>query len=504
MFFGNVLVMHTGINRNHSSLTEEAAKKAIKNLAYKPVLANFCEIDGVKDFTSHDFDVDEDGNYVYYEKQVGCFTADKAYMEKDDDREDRMNVFAKVAIPREYTDAAEIIERKGGTKVSVELAVNELSYNSKDKLLMLEDVDVMGLTCLGVDPDTGEPVQEGMENAHIQIEDFSKENNSLIFNAKIINEIADAVAERLSDKENNQRKEETVMDFEEKIEETTVEETEVETTEEETVTEEMSEEPVAEETPEVVNAEEASEEFESDEPDEITEESEEIRVEESEDDNQEEAEKSEDVTNEFSISYSVSYGENRKEFSVSLQDKIYALSTLVNDTYSETDNAWYEVVVYDEEKFVIMKDWWNDKAYKQSYKVKKDVYSLVGDRVQVYAQYLTEDEIKKLDDMRANYSSISDKLAKYEAEPEKMQILESDEYAKVVDSAEFVELKSVEKHFDMSVDEVRKAADDILLAYAKSGKLDFSVDEEKKKVGVKKFANDTKKKTGRYGSLFKN
>jgi len=158
LFFGNVLVMHTGVNRNKSSLTEDAAKKAIKNLAYKPVLANFCEIDGVRDFTSHDFDIDENGEYVYYEKQVGCFTADKAYMEQDPDHEDRMNIFAKVAIPREYTDAAEIIERKNGTKCSVELGVNKLSYSAKDKVLMLEDVDVMGLTLLGKDPETGQDV----------------------------------------------------------------------------------------------------------------------------------------------------------------------------------------------------------------------------------------------------------------------------------------------------------------------------------------------------------
>lgn len=155
MLFANVLAMHTGKNRNNSNLTIDAAKKAIKNLAYKPVLANFCEIDGVKDFTSHDFDIDENGNTIYYEGQVGCFTADSAVIKDDPDNEDRKNIFARVAIPREYTDAAEIIERKGGTKVSVELGVNELSYSAKDKVLMLEDVEVLGLTCLGVNPDTG-------------------------------------------------------------------------------------------------------------------------------------------------------------------------------------------------------------------------------------------------------------------------------------------------------------------------------------------------------------
>ena len=64
MLFANVLAFHTGVNNNRSNLTQKAAKKAIKNLPYKPVLANFCEIDGVRDFTSHDIEIDDDGNFV--------------------------------------------------------------------------------------------------------------------------------------------------------------------------------------------------------------------------------------------------------------------------------------------------------------------------------------------------------------------------------------------------------------------------------------------------------
>ena len=512
LFFGNVLVMHTGVNRNKSSLTEDAAKKAIKNLAYKPVLANFCEIDGVRDFTSHDFDIDENGEYVYYEKQVGCFTADKAYMEQDPDHEDRMNIFAKVAIPREYTDAAEIIERKNGTKCSVELGVNELSYSAKDKVLMLEDVDVMGLTLLGKDPETGQDVQEGMENAHVQIEDFSIANNSLTFNAQIIDSIADAIVKRISNKADNsaQNLEEGGKDqvkFNELLEKygKTVEDIDFEY---EGLTDEELEEAFAkafeEEDPstsedEVKPEEEPQDEnFADDDP-------EETNPEETDPEEPEEEEVViDDDTLPRKVTHSVTYGEVTKEFSVSLQDKIYALSTLVNDTYSETDNAWYDVTVYDDDKYVVMKDWWNDKAFKQSYKVKKDVYSLVGDRVAVFAQYLTEDEIKKLDDMRANYSSTVEKLAKYESEPDKMEILNSDDYANIAETAEFVELKKEENHFDMAVEDVRAKADELLLAYAKGNKIEFAEKNEKKKtVGMKQFGQNLNKKPGRYGNLFK-
>lgn len=158
MFMGNVLVMHTSRNLNNSFVTESAAKKAIKNIAYVPVLAAFCEIDGVRDFTDHDFEILDDGTIIYNEKQIGCVTADPAYFMDDEKIPDRKNVYAKVAIPRNYTDAAEIIERKGGTDVSVELSVNDLSWDANEGVLMLNDITILGLTCLGKDPETGRDV----------------------------------------------------------------------------------------------------------------------------------------------------------------------------------------------------------------------------------------------------------------------------------------------------------------------------------------------------------
>ena len=153
LLFVKIKVFHTGKNRNKSNVTVDAAKKAMKNMAYKPILANFTDVNGEKDFTSHDGYIDEDGNWKYLERQIGCFTTDKPYMEQDPNNEDRQYVYAYGAIPREYTDAADIIERKNGTKVSVELAVNEMSFDAENKELILEDVTVMGCTCLGVDED---------------------------------------------------------------------------------------------------------------------------------------------------------------------------------------------------------------------------------------------------------------------------------------------------------------------------------------------------------------
>ena len=72
--------MHTGRNRNRSNLTEKGAKSCLSKIAYKPVLADFTEVNGERDFTYHAMEFNGDGSRTYIEKQVGCFTSDKPYM----------------------------------------------------------------------------------------------------------------------------------------------------------------------------------------------------------------------------------------------------------------------------------------------------------------------------------------------------------------------------------------------------------------------------------------
>ena len=477
LLYATVTVFHTGRNRNKSNVTVDAAKKAMKNMAYKPILANFAMTEsGELDFTSHDFTVNDDGEIEYQEHQIGCFTADDPYMEKDPNHEDRQYVYATCAIPKEYTKAADIIERKNGTKVSVELIVNEMSYDAKNKELMLTDVEVSGLTCLGTDPDTGKEVQEGMEGARLDIADFSVEKNSVCFEKAI--EIMQGLKQSLDNyitayAENSKGKEENPMEiFEENVEAT-------ETSEEETVVTE-SEEVVAE-----AETEESTEE---------------ITVTEAE---SEETTPEEDSEADNFATLSVTVNGETKTFSASLVEKLNALTDLVNATYGESDNDYYFCDADEERKEVYGHGMFSGKHFKQKYSVKKDVYSLQGDRVDVFARYLTQDEINQLDQMKANYAEISAKLAKYEAEPEKLSILESADYSSIADSDEFVAFKAQDAHFDLSVDEVRAKADEMLLNAAKAGKVEFAAAEEpKKEIGMKKLPISGPKKSGRYGSMF--
>lgn len=461
LLYATVTVMHTGRNRNKSNVTVDAAKKAMKNMAYKPILANFAMTEsGELDFTSHDFTVNDDGEVEYQEHQIGCFTADDPYMEQDPDNEDRQYVYATCAIPKEYTAAADIIERKNGTKVSVELIVNSMEYNAADKELLLTDVEVSGLTCLGTDPETGREVQEGMEGARLDIADFSVEKNSVCFDRAI--EIMQGLKESLDNyitaHAESMKGGNEMETFDENVE---VSEEEVVLAEEETAAAEVAETEESEAESEETTPEEDSEEEEKQE-----------------------------------FSKTITY-------SVSVSEMLSALTNLVNETYSG-DGTYYMVDCYSDSKELIMIDMWSGTAYKQSYSVKKDVYSLKGDRVPVKAVYVTADEEAELDRMRGNYAEISDKLAKYEAEPEKMEILESADYSSISESDEFVAFKAQDAHFDLSVEEVRAKADEMLLNAAKQGKVDFAQAEQpKKEIGMKKLPIDTKgKRSGRYGGLF--
>jgi hypothetical protein len=332
----------------------------------------------------------------------------------------------------------------------------------------------MGLTLLGKDPETGEDVRPGMSNAHVQLEDFSLENNSLTFNSTLVDEIADAVFNRIS---NNikERGNEILEDF---------------VKEEFTVVEDSEEEIKEEVTTEEDNVAEQAEEIEED----ANSESENVDAD-FEDESESEEETEEMVTDDGVLNngqqknyveYTVNFNGEVKTFSVSMKEKLMALYELVNATYSEADNTWYDVDAFDDDKIVLMHDFWCDKHYRQSYSVKNSVYSLKGDRTPVYVTYLSDDERKQLDNMKANYSSISEKLAKYESEPEKMNILNSADYLNIADQKDFEELKKQENHFDLTIEEVKEKADAMLLQYAKSGRLNFAAVEQKKEEEPKK------------------
>ena len=486
---------HIDENVNGSNIKESVMTSALPSFSNRPILGYIHDVDGKPEFYGHNMHVDDNGNVVYDEVPIGVIPEScdaKLVYDKD---KDKTYVEVKGYIFEEYSKAAEILEREQECSVSVELSIRELSYDAKNKYLDIEDFFFSGVTILGKNEE-GETVRPGMSGSNIKLTDFSKENNSMFSeNEELLNEIK-KLNENLSrfTIDNNQGKEDAEVGNEEIFNEVTDEVTETieevveevtdevaeESTEEVIVTEEMSEE-TTEETPEVV-VEETVEDFSEEEKNEVETETEEI------------AEEIEESVETNSINYSV----NGKNFAVSLDDIQFALNTLVNDTYAEQDGCYYATTIY--EDHLVMIDYWSSKAYRQNYKKRKDIYSLTGDRVPVKSCWLSADEEKAIDDMRKNFAEVSEKLAKYEAEPAKMEVINSESYTKIAETKEFAELR--DNHFDMSVEEVSAKADEILLAYAKGGSLNFSAEPEKKTVGMTRLPIQTStNKKSRYGSL---
>lgn len=501
LLFCKVKLMHSGENRNHSSVTDEALKKASKTLAYKPVLANFMEYEDeetgetLKDFTSHDMELNDDGSVNYIEKQVGCFTSDKPFFEVEEETGHNF-LYGYCAIPVDYTDAASIIERKNGTKISVELAVNEMEYSGKNKILELTDVVIMGATLLGKDPDTKKDIGEGMLNARLDIADFNAKNNSLFsdYDSTLID-----LQERLeklesacfNNKNDISRKEETIEVEKEKFEEEVTETVEVtgteETTEEEVaVTENESEETV----------DETSEETTENDP-----------VESTQDETTDTSVTENESVNPEKYSVTMSDG-SVKEFSLSLDEITMSLYNLVNQMYGEVDNAYYGVTVY-EDNTLIMSDYWNGKYYRQSFNRDGDNFSLVGDRVAVHSVWVTDEEDASLNEMRSNYSSVIEELNTYksaEVFADKMTVFDDEAYSEYLDTDEFKALMSEESVNQYSKEELSEKADATLGKLVKKNKTFSFAGETPQKKHVSRVAFNAEKETEDtykpYGDLF--
>lgn len=473
-------ILHEGLNRNGSYVSKKAAQKAANTISDRPIMATIHQLDdGTWDFHSHDMEISEDdeGNATidYIEKQVGSFSSEKSFWEYDNEL-DKNYLCAYGYIAEEYTKAADIIRAKGWTKNSCELCIEKMTYNAKEKYLDLEEFYIAASTLLGSDND-GTPIGEGMLGSRADIVDFSVDKNSIFSEntLKIMQGLKETLDNYIAAMSavNSKKGGHKDMVFDENVEVTG-------TSEEEVVEQEAAE-------TEVVKGAETTEES-----------TEEVA------DTEAESEETEDVTpSEDEVKMSVKIGGEVREFSVSLKDKLNALYTLVNETYGETDNDYYDVDVYDDEKIVVMHGWCKGTHYRQSYSVKKDVYSLKGDRTIVRACWLTQDEETKLNEMKSNYSSIQEKLDKYEAEPEKIELLNSEGYNGIKTTEEYSELAKRETYFDMNKDELAEKLDQIVLKYAKAGELQFVAKQDAgDKVGMKKLPIGKPKRSGRYGGLF--
>lgn len=506
---------HIDTNRNGSHISKENMEKAMPTLKYRPILAYIHELaDGTKDFYAHNMEIveNEDGEVEinYLEKQVGCYTADEPWLEYDAEY-DKTYVMAYAVIPEGYTETADIIRRKNGTKVSCELVINELAYNAKEKYLDLTDFYFGGCTLLGVD-DEGNEIGEGMlgSRGDIAISDFCQKEPVFTHQDKLIE-----VLEKLNFTLESFHKENIVMDkggegdmdkFNELLakygktaEEIPFEveglsdeeleakfEEEFENADEGVVTEEanidpsVSNEDEGENTAEVVeNAEEEVEVVVEN----ATEVVEEVVVDEK-----------------FCRTFTVE---------LSHEDIAGALYRLI-EQYEEADNAYYYIrEVFD--NYFYMQNWYDGKLYKQGYSIDGENVALEGERVEVFEIIVTESEKIAIEKMREDYSALETKYNELKAfkdnydaaqlKAQKDAIFAKPEYECLVDDKAFNTLKEEAENY--SVEEISMKADLVFAAHIKSvGAFSVNTEEQKqtKKLGLNFGAKETKKKP--YGSLF--
>lgn len=488
LLYGNVKLYHIGPNRNGSSVTEEAAQKSLSTIAYKPLLANFCEIDGEKDFTSHDMIYNDDGTVTYVEHQIGCFTADAPYI-KYDESNDKQYVYARVAIPKEYTDACSIIERKGGTKVSAELLINEMQYSAKDDILELTDIIVQGATCLGRDPETGAFVEEGMQGARLDIADFSAEKNSVVANAEFNNTLVDTL-KKINDtleKFNNitNLKEEggknTMDKLNALLEAYGLNESDLE----------FSTDGLSDEELEAAFTEAFGD-------------AEEFKKKKKCEEDPEEDEEDFAGCGKKKRRCSVNAETGTVEFELSFDDIRSALYALLNENLDEDSYSWIcecydNYFVYQEETYG--ENGYTSKYYKQSYTKNGDNVELSGDPTEVFSTFVTESEKTALDMMRTQYEELKafkEQTLVAQEQAQKDAILNDEKYADIANTEAFVELRQNAGKF--SVTEVEQKAK-VIFADEVMAKGNYSSGEKKNTKVMFNFAHKDESKSA-YGGLF--
>lgn len=170
-------VCHDGVNPNGSNFDindMNAAKDTLKNI---PILANVeFDEDGQPQFGSHDMSIEKDqvnnGEYrlVYKEVPIGVIPETNNYEVAEYDGKNY--VYVDGYVWRGYSNYAEdIIERDKNIKLSMEISVNEFTFNAAKKIYNITDYKYTGITFLNNDLGTG------MKNAMATTETFDEKND---------------------------------------------------------------------------------------------------------------------------------------------------------------------------------------------------------------------------------------------------------------------------------------------------------------------------------------
>ena len=488
---------HIDKNRNGSGISESVMNENKASFKGRPILASIIKTDtGEYEFHSHDITVDEDGNWEYVEQPVGVISQLKdPYLEYDEEQ-DKTYLMVEGHIFEDYSRASEILQRHKTCRCSVEIAVEEMSYNASEDYLSIDKFSFRGVTILGYEQDGETEILEGMEGSRITIDNFSEENNSM-FSTNCQEKLIETL-EKLNNilsmfTINNANQEEVSNEmghFDELLEKYGVERDAIDFEFEGLSDEELDtifEEHFgkAEEVEETTD-ENAEEEFEEGSAEELTEEGteEEVVEEESAEEEQEEGN--------FVLQYELSHDD--------IRSAIYSLLG------AESEEGYYYtwiIEVYDD-KF-IYEDYMDNKFYRRGYSRDGDNISLGDDAVEVFSEWLSKDEKDALATLKAEYAILKKFRDDYDAaaiQAEKDEVFADETYSVLEGNDKFEQLKKDAGQF--SVDEIKDKCKIIFADHVmESGEYSASgehAEKPTKKIGFN-FAEKSKKKTA-YGGLF--
>lgn len=462
LLYGKIRAFHDLTNNNKSHIETDVLEEKMMSIKDRPIMADIVETDEtdeegnpIKDFSGHTMYYDETLDKMIYEEiPIGHFINPESIHLEYDEEYDRNFVCADVVVYEEYTDACDILRRRQTVDCSVELCIRKMHWDNTDKTLHLDDFYVQGTTLLG------SHTLPGMAGSKLSIKDFSEENNSLFSSitegehSKLI-ETLDNLNKTLSNLNTNPKnnpiienfekggnKKEDMTKFEELLEKynKTVDDITFEY-------EGLSDD-------ELVEMFYTT--FDDSDPDKDDEKDQDPA---GDTDDTQDQDTNDDDKDTFS-----------KTFELSHEDVRYALYALLSPL-EETLNEWYWIVNVYDDHFIYESCYGN--FYSQKYTKENDTIAFDGERQEVFADFVTAEEKAALDEMRANYSSISEKLAAYEeAESiaDKMTVFDDDAYANYLDSNEFKTLMDVENVKKFTKEELAEKADAALGKIVKATK----------------------------------
>lgn len=455
---------HTETNLNRSTISYETMEnKLLPTFKNRPILGFIHDVDGKPQFYTHNAH-EEDGEIVYDEIAVGNVPETNNAELVYDEENDRYNVFIDGYVYDEYTKASEIIQREGECPCSVEISVKQMTWDNKDKTLHIEDGYFSGVTILGYD-ENGNKVMPGMTGSNVKLKDFSQSNNSVVNDlpeseqSKLI-ETLEALNKTLSSlnidtfnkedfekggsTEKNMKFEELLSKYNKTVEDITFEYDSL-----------MDEELEAK----------FEEEFGTDEPEADPEDPEGSSEPEGDPEEPEEPESPEADPEPENGTESFS-----KVFSLSHEDLRSSLYRLLEPIEMAENDCYWIVSTYDD--YFIYESYMGN-YFKQKFTTTDDVVAFNGDRESVFAEFVTETELAELNSMRDNYSSIQEKLAKYEEAEDiadKMTVFEDEAYGEYLETDEFKALMKKDVLTKFSKEELVEKADAALGKLVKTHK----------------------------------